>query len=48
MAVCAVADFDLLGSALIVGGVVMAVADFAVHTGIYRIHHVFSTLLSET
>lgn len=47
MAVFAIAHFDLLCGTLVVGGVVMAVGNLAIHTGINRIHHVFSTLLSE-
>ncbi len=46
MAVFAIADLDLFCGTLVVGGVVMAVGNFAIHTGIDRIHHVFITLLS--
>jgi len=47
MAVFAVAHFDLFGGTLVVGGVIMAIGNLAIHTGINRIHHVFFTLLSE-
>lgn len=41
MAVFAVAHFDLFGGTLVVGGVIMAVDDLAIHTVVNRIHHVF-------
>ncbi len=48
-AVCAVADFDLLGGALVVCGVIVAVVYLAINPGINRIGiHGFKTLLSVT
>ena len=46
MAIFAIANLNLLCGTLVVGGVIMAVGNFAIHTGIDRIHHGFITLLS--